>query len=88
MWAVESIESGIELLTGIGAGEWSEDGGWAEGSVFGRCQERLNEMVRLMRQSGKGRLAPDEGENEVCMSDEGDQNHDDDDDNGDRAHTS
>ena len=92
VWAVESIESGIELLTGIGAGEWSDDGGWSQGSVFGRCQERLNEMVRLMRQSGKGRLGPDEGENEVCRSDDGDENHDDDhnDDhnNGDRAHTS
>ena len=50
----ETIEGGIELLTGVDAGEWSDDGGWSEGSVFGRCQERLNEMVRLMRRSGKG----------------------------------
>jgi len=88
VWAAETIEGGIELLTGVGAGEWSDDGGWSEGSVFGRCQERLNEMVRLMRLSGKGKPASDEGGNGVCSAENGDQNDDDDNDNGDRAHTS
>ena len=33
---------------------WSDDGGWTADSVFDRCQERLDEMVRLMRKAGKG----------------------------------
>jgi len=88
VWAVDSIESGIELLTGIEAGEWSDESGWSEGSVFGRCQERLEEMVRLMRISGKGKSVTDEGVNGVGEAENGIQNKDDDDDNGDRAHTS
>ncbi len=54
VWAVEKITDGIELLTGIDAGEWTEGEGWTEESVFWRCQKRLDEMVRLMRRSTKG----------------------------------
>ncbi len=88
VWAVERIEGGIELLTGVEAGEWSDEDGWPEGSIFGRCQVRLNEMVRLMRQSGKGKPVSDESENGAGIFENGDQNDEDDDDNGDQAHTS
>ncbi len=54
VWAVDTIEDGIELLSGIKAGEWTDDDGWSDGSIYGRCQERLDEMVRLMRRSAKG----------------------------------
>ncbi len=54
VWAVDSVEHGIELLTGEPAGDWDDDSGWSEASIYGRCQERLQEMVRLMRQAGKG----------------------------------
>jgi len=54
VWAVETIEEGIELLTGEEAGEWTDDDGWSENSVYGRCQARLSEMTRLMRRAAKG----------------------------------
>ena len=88
VWAAETIEGGIKLLTGIDAGEWSHDGGWSEGSVFGRCQERVDEMARMMRQSGKGIPAPNEDENGNSGSEGGHQSDDDGDDNSDQAHTS
>ena len=59
VWAVESIEEGIELLTGEQAGEWTDDEGWSENSVYGRCQARLNEMTRLMRRAAKGTKSED-----------------------------
>jgi predicted ATP-dependent protease len=87
VWAVETIESGIELLAGVEAGEWSTGEGWSEGSVFGRCQERLNEMVRLMRQSAKGKPSQDDSENNAGELENGDQTDGDEDNNGDQAHT-
>jgi len=54
VWAVDTIEDGIELLSGKPAGEWDEAAGWSEGSVYGACQWRLDDMVRLMRQAAKG----------------------------------
>jgi len=53
IWAVDSIEDGIELLTGTAAGVWNEGIGWPKGSLFGACQVRLDEMVRLMRRAVK-----------------------------------
>jgi len=53
VWAVERIEEGIELLTGVPAGARGEDGAWTPDSVYARCQERLDEMVRLLKNAGK-----------------------------------
>jgi predicted ATP-dependent protease len=53
VWAVETVEQGIELLTGQEAGAWDDEEGWSEGSVYGSCQRRLEDMVRLMRKAGK-----------------------------------
>ena len=81
VWAVDTIEDGIELLTGSQAGEWSGDDGWPEGSVFGRCQARLDEMVRLMRQSTKGKKEPGDIEDDDVDQSDGDNEFD-----GDRGH--
>jgi Lon-like ATP-dependent protease len=54
IWSVETVEDGVELLTGVAAGEWSDDEGWSDDSVYGRCESRLEEMVRLLRRSTKG----------------------------------
>lgn len=60
--AVDSVEEGIELLTGLPAGRWTPGDGWPAESVYGRCQRRLEEMNRLMRQAGKdGAEAGDNG---------------------------
>ncbi len=51
IWAVSSIAEGIELLTGVPAGEW--DGSrWTPDSVYGRCQARIEEMTALLREAG------------------------------------
>ncbi len=52
VWAVATVDEGIELLTGIPAGTWNGER-WTPDSVYGRCQERLEEMARLLRQAGK-----------------------------------
>jgi predicted ATP-dependent protease len=60
--AVDCVDEGIELLTGVPAGAWIPGEGWPESSVYGRCQRRLEEMNRLMRQAGKdGAEASDNG---------------------------
>jgi predicted ATP-dependent protease len=53
VWAVDNVSDGIELLTGRPAGKWSKKDGWSDGSIFAACQERLDEMVRLMKKASK-----------------------------------
>jgi predicted ATP-dependent protease len=53
VWAVDHVSDGIELLTGRPAGVWRKKDGWSDGSVFAACQDRLDEMVRLMRKAAK-----------------------------------
>jgi len=54
VWAVGSVSDGIELLTGRPAGVWSKKKeSWSDGSIFAACQERLDEMVQLMRKAAK-----------------------------------
>jgi len=65
VWAVDTVEDGIELLTGVEAGAWSDDEWWSEGSVYARCQDRLDEMVRLMRRSAKGATSNSNESNSV-----------------------
>ena len=46
VYPVETIDQGIELLTGIEAGERDESGNYPPESINGRVQERLTEMAR------------------------------------------
>ena len=61
--APDPVEEGIELLSGVPAGVLNEDGEWSEGSVLGRCQRRLMDMARLMRNAGKDEAKNGNGEN-------------------------
>jgi len=54
VWEVETVEDGIQLLTGIEAGTWTDDEGWSENSIYGKCQRQLEENVALMRSAAKG----------------------------------
>jgi lon-related putative ATP-dependent protease len=54
IWSVTSIDQGIEILTGIPAGERQEDGGWTAGSVNDRVDRRLREMTEIVRSFQKG----------------------------------
>ncbi|MFW9830251.1 MAG: S16 family serine protease, partial [Candidatus Thorarchaeota archaeon] len=50
IYPVENIEEGIELLTGISAGEQQPDGSFPIESIFGRVDKRLREMADIMRE--------------------------------------
>jgi predicted ATP-dependent protease len=41
VWALRTIDEGVELLTGVLAGERQEDGAYPPGTVHGRVQDRL-----------------------------------------------
>ena len=45
VWAVNGIDEGIELLTGVSAGRARKDGSYTEGSVHGRVKARLKKML-------------------------------------------
>jgi len=49
IYAVETIEQGIELLTGVPAGEPDKRGEYPKGTVYGRVQARLIELADIYR---------------------------------------
>lgn len=60
VWAVDTIDEGIELLTGVTAGRERRDGSYTKGSVHGLAKTRLVKMYRdsmkqQRRSSGEGR---------------------------------
>jgi len=65
--ALESVDEGIELFTGLAAGVRSDDGAFPDGSVNGRVEARLTLLAEKARQFGKpprenGQVGPDEKE--------------------------
>ena len=50
LYAVSTIEEGIEILTGVPAGTKDEDGAYPEDSVFGRIVERLEQMREAQKE--------------------------------------
>jgi len=49
VWAVETVDEGIEVLTGMPAGKQCEDGHFLKGSVHQRVDGRLWEMAKGLR---------------------------------------
>ncbi len=49
IWSVESIDQGIEILTGVPAGELQPDGSYPQGSINGLVDRRLGELVEKMK---------------------------------------
>src|SRR5690625_4918676 len=45
IYAIKTIEEGIEILTGVPAGKKDENGQYEAGTVFGKVAEKLNEYV-------------------------------------------
>ncbi|BCR04106.1 ATP-dependent protease [Desulfuromonas versatilis] len=54
VWAISTVDEGIEILTGVAAGTRQEDGCWPQGSVNQRVDQRLLEMAEAIRRFGKG----------------------------------
>lgn len=49
VWAVEHVDQGIEILTGLPAGRRRRDGSWEPGSVNDRVDRRLRELGEVLR---------------------------------------
>lgn len=49
IWAVTSIEEGIELLTGLPAGTRQDDGTWTAGSINAKVDNRLRAMFEVLK---------------------------------------
>ena len=50
--AVETVDEGIEILTGVPAGERGPDGRYPEGSINQRVEARLVSMAEVVRRFG------------------------------------
>ncbi len=55
IYAISSVEEGIEILTGVAAGARVEDGEYPEGTVFRLVEERLTQYLDALRGPTKER---------------------------------
>lgn len=53
IWPVASIDDGIEILTGVEAGEKDSSGRYPEDSVHGRANAKLEEYARILKEFGQ-----------------------------------
>ena len=59
IWSVETIEQGIEILTGMKAGERSRHGSFPKKTIFHLVDKRLSEMAeRMQEQEGRHARKP------------------------------
>lgn len=58
IYAVNTIDEALELLTGIAAGERDLDGTYPPDTVFGRVAQRLEEMAQAVAEWGEGEEKP------------------------------
>ncbi len=54
IYSAQTIDEGIEILTGVKAGKRLKNGSFEEGSVNGRADKRLREMVEKLRELSAG----------------------------------
>jgi len=50
IYPVSTVEEGIEILTGVPAGQPQEDGTYPAGSVFARVVERLERIREALKE--------------------------------------
>ena len=67
IFGVETIEQGIELLTGVAAGEAGEDGTYPEGTINARVMAALEGMAERLRDPERNIRAPRDGERPVAI---------------------
>jgi hypothetical protein len=53
IYAVSTIAEGIELLTGMPAGEPDAEGNYPEGTLYARVQQKLEQYAQYMQEDGK-----------------------------------
>jgi len=54
VWAVQTVDEALEILTGMPAGEVDEAGNYPEGTVHHAVQDRLHQMAQTLREYGRG----------------------------------
>jgi predicted ATP-dependent protease len=62
IYPIETIEQGIELLTGVPAGELDGKGVYPEGSINRRIMDRLDEVAEKQREYGRPPETESEGD--------------------------
>ena len=65
IWAVNTVDEGVELLTGAKAGKRGAKGNFPPDSVHGRVEARLKEIAERMEKAGKP--ADDKGESKPAQ---------------------
>ncbi|MEM2002102.1 MAG: hypothetical protein QXT77_05620, partial [Candidatus Methanomethylicaceae archaeon] len=53
IYAIRTVEEGLELLTGLKAGERGPDGKFPEGTLYARVEARLAEIYKKLESSTK-----------------------------------
>jgi len=48
IWPIRTIEEGIEVLTGVPAGELQPDGHYPEGTIFALVNKKLTQMAETL----------------------------------------
>jgi lon-related putative ATP-dependent protease len=65
IWPVETVDEGIEILTGVKAGQRREDGTFEAGTVSSSVDKRLRELAQVARDfaglSGEGKAMSENG---------------------------
>ena len=64
IYPVTTIEEGIEILSGMKAGELQEDGTYPEGTLYNKVDEKLKEMAEMEKEFGKSKEEEEEKEEE------------------------
>jgi len=58
VWAVATIEEGLEVLTGLPSGPRGEDGSFPPDGVFGRVDAKLDRLAEEVARYGAADLGP------------------------------
>lgn len=53
VWAVDTVDEGVEVLTGIKAGKLQDDGSYPEGTVNYLVREKLDELAKKAKEFGE-----------------------------------
>jgi lon-related putative ATP-dependent protease len=72
IWAVETIEQGIEILTGIPAGIPDGEGKYPADTIYGKVMEQLKTWVEKSHRLKKGEMNNGKGEHREDASENGD----------------
>ena len=61
IWAIDHVDEGIEVLTGVRAGTARPDGTFADDTIHGRVQAKLGEYAQRLAEHARAALRPSNG---------------------------